>query len=87
MWDNLINKFIEKKIYIFTISVAMIIFYSINDEILGKFSAFHFKQEYGGFVFILALFFWVLSVLIVCNYLKNFFLEYCNKRQFMFQKI
>ena len=57
MWDNLINKFIEKKIYIFTISVAMIIFYSINDEILGKFSALHFKQEYGGLVFILALFF------------------------------
>ena len=91
MWNSLINKFIENKIYIFTTSIAMAIFYSINDEILDKFSALYFKQEYGGFIFVFSLFFWVLSFLIALTYvyvyIKKWILGYFHKKQLIYKNI
>lgn len=70
MWE-FIGRLISQKIYLFALSIMAIIFYSIDDMGLDKLAVLRFKQEYGGFIFIVALFCWIISVLIVLRHIFN----------------
>ncbi len=63
----------------------MVFFYLISDQHLEKFAALHFKQEYGDFILLLALFVLVLGCLIILYYawfyVKELIVRFLQRQQ------